>query len=482
MYRDAEPMSQIEVYDPFTREKVFSRPSESFEAMDRRIDAAQEASRAWRRLPPASRADHVQQALGYFRENRARIAEDVTREVGKTLQAAGEEVDAMLERAEYLCTFARDGALEPDRHPQYEEVAFEGRIECRGKGVVYIITPWNYPLFCAINGTACALLSGSAVVLKHTTAPSVGEHFEKAFGRLAGIEPLLSPAVVDFDVSARIIEESDIDHVVFTGSVRGGRSVQQSVAKRAFRDVRTPFIPCSLELGGSDPAYVAADADLDDAVHWTVKLGRLHNSGQSCCAVKRVYVHEALHDEFLTRAKAVMQAEKSGDPRAPDTTLGPLHGGDAAAKALLDVVQEAVEAGARLLTGGATRRIGKVDFLEPTLLADVAPGMRVLREETFGPVLPVRKVASDAQAIEEARDSAYALTASIFTTSRRRAEAFVEAMDTGTVYVNRCNFVDARLGWIGQRASGNGSLALAPEGLRAFSARQSVNVDPTRLR
>lgn len=482
LYRGATSMSRIEVYDPFTRERVFSRPSESFEAVDRRIDAAQEASRAWRRLPPAARADHVERALDYFRENRARIAEGVTREVGKTLQQAGQEVDAMLERAEHLCRFARDGALEPARHPRYEEADFEGRIECRARGVVYVITPWNYPLFCAINGTACALLSGSAVVLKHATAPSVGEHFETAFGRMAGIEPLLTHVVVDFDVSARIVEESDIDHLVFTGSIRGGRTVQQSVARRAFNAVRNPFIGCSLELGGSDAAYVAEDADLEDAVHQTVKLGRLHNAGQSCCAVKRVYVHEALHDDFLARAKAVMEAEKSGDPRDPDTTLGPLQGGEGAVKALLDLVREAREGGARVLTGGETQRIGKVDFLQPTLLADVEPGMRVLREETFGPVLPVRKVAGDAQAIREVGDSAYALTAAIFTTSRQRAEAFIEAVDTGTVFVNRCNFVDARLGWIGQRASGNGSLALAPEGLRAFSSRHSVNVDPTKLR
>ncbi|MFC6669421.1 aldehyde dehydrogenase family protein [Marinobacterium aestuariivivens] len=242
--------------------------------------------------------------------------------MGKPFEAAKEEIEYMVERAAYLCRFARDGALAAPRRPEYEDSGFEGRIECRGKGVVYIISPWNYPLFCAINGTICALLSGSAVLLKHTTTPSVGDHFEKAFGTLAGIDHLVTQAVVDFDVSARLIEEADINHVAFTGSVQGGRVVQQSVAKRAFNEVPDPFIQCSLELGGSDACYIAEDADLEQAAFWAVKIGRLHNSGQSCCAVKRVYVHERHYERFLEQAQAIMEAERCGDPMLPETTLG----------------------------------------------------------------------------------------------------------------------------------------------------------------
>lgn len=475
-------MSQIEVHNPFTLERVFSQPSDSFETARARIDAAQHASRAWRKLAPAKRAEHVRRALDYFREHRQRIAENITQEMGKPVAAAAEELDFMLERAEYMCRFAADGALEPARHPDYDDDDFEGRILCRAKGVVYIIVPWNYPLFCAINGTVCALLSGSAVALKHTTTPSVGEHFENAFGSMAGIDNLLVPMVVDFDVSARIIEEAAIDHVAFTGSVRGGRTIQQSVAKRAFNDVPHPFIQCSLELGGSDAAYVAEDADLDDAAFWTVKIGRLHNSGQSCCAVKRVYVHERLYDDYLSRAQKIMEAERYGDPMAPETTLGPLHGGKVTVERLLGMINRAREQGARICAGGESERIGKVDFLKPTLLADVNSEMDVLKEETFGPVLPVMKVAGDDEAIDEVCNSRYGLTSSIFTTSRKRAERFIAAAETGTVYVNRCNFVDARIGWIGHRDSGNGSVSLSPEGLQAYSARTSVNINPSQLK
>ncbi|GGO83006.1 aldehyde dehydrogenase [Marinobacterium nitratireducens] len=475
-------MSQIEVVNPFTGEPVFSQSSESFAAVSKRIDAGQRAALAWRSLTPETRARHLLGALDYFRHNRDDIAAGITREMGKPLAAAKEELDFMLERAEYLCRFASDGALDPAHHAQYDDETFEGRIECQAKGVVYIITPWNYPLFCAINGSVCALLSGSAVVLKHSTTPSVGAHFEKAFGTMAGIDGLLTHVLVDFDVSARIIEEADINHLVFTGSVQGGRVVQQSAAKRAFNEVPDPFIQCSLELGGSDAAYIAEDADIEQAAFWTVKIGRLHNSGQSCCAVKRVYVHASLYDDYLARAQAIMEAEVSGDPMASETTLGPLHGGEKAVSGLLEMVRQAERLGARLCTGGDTESHGNAEFLRPTLLADVRPEMRVLQEETFGPVLPVMKVADDDEAIAQVGNSRYGLTASIFTRSRQRAEHFIRAVDTGTVYVNRCNFVDARLGWIGRHASGNGSLALAPEGLQAFSWRKSVNIDPSDLK
>lgn len=474
-------MSQIELRNPFTGELEFSRSSQAFEEVNDQINAAQAASRAWRKLAAVHRAEAVMEALNYFREHHEQIATAISREMGKPIKEAAGEIDFMLERAEYMCRFARDGALAPYKLDPYMDDNFQGYIERRGKGVVYVITPWNYPLFCAINGTVCALLSGSAVVLKHTTTPSVGAHFENAFASLAGIDKMLVNVTVDYDVSARIIEESDINHVVFTGSVRGGQVIQQSVARRALNDVPSPFIECSLELGSSDAAYVAEDADLDDAVMWTVKIGRLHNSGQSCCAVKRVYVHERLYDAYLEKARVVMEAEILGDPLAENTTMGPLFGGEPEVQRLLAMVDEAREKGARMLCGGVSETIEAGSFLRPTLLAEASSEMRVLNEETFGPVLPVVKVTSDEQAVREVGNSRFGLTTSIFTTSRERAQNFIDAAESGTVYVNRCNFVDARLGWVGHKCSGNGSLALSPLGLSAFSYAKSVNIDPSKL-
>ncbi|MFT4067352.1 MAG: aldehyde dehydrogenase family protein [Paraburkholderia sp.] len=475
-------MSMIELDNPFTGERLFSVPSESLEDVRRSIASMRGAARTWAKRSPAGRAAHLLRALDYFRAHKDEIARDVTREMGKPIDAAAAEVDYMIERAEFMCRFATDGALAPHDLARYHTNDFAGRIEFVPKGVVYIITPWNYPLFCAINGTMCALLAGSAVLLKHTTTPSVGRHFERAFGETGGIGPLLVNVTVDYDVSARIIEQADIDHVVFTGSVQGGRAIQTSVARRASQPVRKPFIGMSLELGSNDAAFIAEDADLDGAVEWTVKIGRLHNSGQSCCAVKRVFVHESLHDRFLDAAARVMREQRCGDPMQPDTTLGPLFGGKRAVEDLTRMIDDARAKGATVVTGGNTERIGGALFLSPTLLSEVTPDMAVMSEETFGPVLPVMRVASDERAIELVNASRYGLSASIFTRSRERAQRFIDETETGTVYVNRCNFVDARLGWIGHKNSGNGSIALSPLGLRAYSDLRSVNIDPTLLR
>ena len=473
--------SRVELFNPYNGEQVFSAPAETFESVADKAREAQAASRQWAQLPPAERAAALRAALEYFDRQREAITAGMTREMGKPLHAAAEELDFMLERARYMCEFAEQGALDPVDLSQWWDQGFQGRIDYRAKGVVYVISPWNYPLFCAINGSICALLAGSAVLLKHTTTPSVGEHFERAFGSLAGIDHLLQHVLVDFATSARIIEQADIDHVVFTGSVRGGRDIAASVARRCANDLPNPFIQCSLELGSNDAAYIAADADIDDAAFWTVRIGRLHNAGQSCCAVKRVYAHQDIYDQYLERARAIMAEQVSGDPTDTNTTLGPLFGGRARIDELLSMVGEARQRGARVVHGGDTETIGPCLFLQPTLLADCDHSMAVMREETFGPVLPVMPVADDQQAIEQVQDSRYGLTSSIFTASRERAEQYIKAMDTGTVYVNACNFVDARLGWIGYRHSGNGSLALSPPGLRAYSAPQSININPARL-
>lgn len=474
-------MTSLTLHNPFSGELVFSQDSETFETVNDKVNRAQAASRKWRELSAPSRADLVENALSYFETHKDDIATGIACEMGKPKMAAEQEIDFMIERAQYMCRFARDGALEAQDQSVYNDNGFEGWLENRAKGVVYIITPWNYPLFCAINGTVCALLSGSAVVLKHTTTPSVGAHFQKAFGTLGDVEDLLHNVTIDYDTSARLIEETDINHVIFTGSVQGGRIIQQSVAKRTFNDVAYPFIESSLELGSSDAAYIAQDADLDEAVLWAVKIGRLHNSGQSCCAVKRVFVHESLHDAFVDKAREVMEAEINGDPMDPQTTLGPLFGGEAPVNRLMSLIDDAASKGARIICGGQTEKIGQALFIKPTLLSNVNADMDVLNEETFGPVLPVVKVSSDDEAVDMVKQTRFGLTASIFTASRERAMRYIAAMEAGTVYVNRCNFVDARLGWIGHKMSGNGALSLSPQGLSAISATKSVNIDPANL-
>jgi len=474
-------MTHITLNNPFTGEQVFAVDSETREQVLQRASRAQNASKAWSQVPVNERVELLRQALQYFEQHNDDIASGITREMGKPLAAAREELHFMLDRARKMCDFASDGALQPVDLSRYHEPQFTGRIEYRAKGVVYIITPWNYPLFCAINGSIAALLSGSAVLLKHTTTPSVGDHFQRAFGQLGGCSNLLQHVLVDFATSAELIEHGDINHVIFTGSVRGGREIAHSVARRCHNDVRNPFIQCALELGSNDAAYIAADADLAHAAQWAVKIGRLHNSGQSCCAVKRVYCHADVHDEFVQRAHEIMRKEVSGDPCAASTTLGPLCGGEQAVNGLQAMIDDAVGKGAEIVCGGGSERIGQALFLQPTLLTGCDHNMQVMRDETFGPVLPVMQVADDEQAIRQVTDTRYGLTSSIFTRSRTRAERYIAAMASGTVYVNACNFVDARLGWIGHGHSGNGAIALSPLGLQALSSPHSVNINPQQL-
>lgn len=475
-------MARVQLQNPFTQEMLFDQASASYDEIDAKVARARAAFQRWSRVAPALRAALIRQALNSFRSAEEQISSAIACEMGKPKSAAAEELKFMLERAEYMCRFAEEGALQDLDLSRYQQQDFDGTIRYRGKGVIYIISPWNYPLFTAINGVICALLSGSTVILKHTTTPSVGRLFETAFQSMGEYTDLLFNITVDYQTSAQLIEQGDINHVVFTGSVQGGRVIQSSIAKRAWNEaLLSPFIEASLELGSNDACYVAADADLEQAVLWAVKIGRLHNSGQSCCAVKRLYIHESLHDPFVERAKAVMEAQVCGDPMAPGTTLGPLFGGEAAIADLLALVDDARALGAKVVTGGATELVGGCRFIQPTLVCDVDHQMRIMHEETFGPVLPVMKVDSDEQAFKLMADTRFGLTASIFTRSRSRAERFLEALDFGTLYVNRCNFVDARLGWIGHRQSGNGSLALSPEGLRAFSNKTSVNIDGSQL-
>jgi acyl-CoA reductase-like NAD-dependent aldehyde dehydrogenase len=472
-------MSNLEVRNPFSGDLVFSEKSESLEEIGSKISKLKTANGAWSSLSVHVRAELIREALGYFRKHRDSIATSITAEVGKPVRASAEELDFMVERALVMCSLAEQGAMSPYAIEGSDD--FQGRMEYAAKGVVYIISPWNYPLFCAINGTICALLTGSTVLLKHTTAPSVGRHFRNAFNRMGGIENLLLDAVVDYAVSSQIIETCDINHVIFTGSVQGGRSIQTSLANRANNDIPNPFLSYALELGGNDAAYIAEDADLAHAVESTVNIGRLHNSGQSCCAVKRVFIHEKHYESYLAAASDAMNAHRFGDPMDPSTTLGPLFGRQPAVQMLKSLVDDAQKNGARVVFGGRVVTVGQTQFIEPTLLADVRADMNVMRTETFGPVLPVMRVSSDDEATRMVLASRYGLTSAIFTQSRSRAEQFIRQMNTGTVFVNRCNFVDARLGWIGYGQSGNGGVTLSPFGLHAMSNLRSINIDPTHL-
>jgi acyl-CoA reductase-like NAD-dependent aldehyde dehydrogenase len=354
------------------------------------------------------------------------------------------------------------GALAPEVLPEKE--GFNRRIEHVPLGVVFNLAAWNYPLLIPVNVVVPALLAGNTVLLKHSArTPLCGLHFERAFGELAP-PGLVTSIVAGHDDAARLIADPRVAHVAFTGSVAGGKAVYREAAAR--------LLDAGLELGGKDPAYVAADADLAFAAENVVD-GACYNAGQSCCAVERVYVHAAVHDEFIERALAILERYRLGDPLAEETTMGPL-----VSRAAVEVVErqaaDALRRGARLLLGGRRPDGLPGSFFLPTLIAGVPNDAEAMQEETFGPLVPVARVASDEEALALMNDTRYGLTASVWTRDRERAERLARDLDAGTVYQNRCDYLDPALPWTGARESGLGS-TLSRYGYFHLTRRKSIH-------
>ncbi|HVZ31825.1 MAG TPA: aldehyde dehydrogenase family protein, partial [Polyangiaceae bacterium] len=295
-----------------------------------------------------------------------------------------------------------------------------------------------------------------------------GHRFAEAF-REAGADPRIVQALdCTHELSERMVADERIDHVVFTGSVLGGRRISQAAAGR--------FLQIGYELGGNDPAYVAEDADLARSLDGLVD-GAMYNAGQSCCAVERVYVHAHHYEAFVEGARQLAEAYVLGDPLAAETTMGPI-AQPQHVEELEGMVRDARRSGAALVCGGERAQIeGRGRFFRPTVLADVIQEARVMREEQFGPILAVQKVTSDEQALERMNDAVYGLTASVWTRDRERAERFGRALRFGTVFMNRCDFVDPRLPWSGVGLSGRGH-SLSVLGYDQLTRTRSLHFKP----
>jgi acyl-CoA reductase-like NAD-dependent aldehyde dehydrogenase len=451
--------SPIVIVNPATGERLREVPCDDPASVDAKLEAARRARKRWRERPLEQRIAALLQALEYFRAHREAVARDVTLEVGKPIAQARHEVDTLLARAEYLLEVAPEAlAAEHPRSPP----GFELRIEHEPLGLVLDIAAWNYPLIVPIGVVVSALAAGDAVVLKHSPkSPSAGLHYERAFGSLP--EPVFANVVVPDERAGALVEDPRVAHVAFTGSVATGRRVAEA-AGRSLKSV-------GLELGGKDPAYVADDADLDFAAENLVD-GACYNAGQSCCAIERVYVHEKVVEPFLERVVRALAAYRLGDPLDEATTLGPLV--DAAALARVEAhVADAVRRGARVVRG-AKRPAGRGFFHEPTLLAECPDESDAMREETFGPLVPVRAVRDDEEALARMNDSRYGLTASVWTRDAARTERFARALETGTVFQNRCDYLDPSLPWTGVKESGFGS-TLSRYGFLYLTRRKSLH-------
>ncbi|MCL8385786.1 aldehyde dehydrogenase family protein [Xanthobacter aminoxidans] len=426
--------------------RVFAeRPVADPEQASAAVAAARAAQVRWREVPLADRVAVVRKGVEALVADRDGAAEELAWMMGRPVRYGG-EFGGVTERATYMADIA-EKALAP--LVIESSAAYRRAITREPHGVVFVIAPWNYPYLTAINTIVPALIAGNAVLIKPATQTLLsGERMVRGF-REAGLpEGLFQNIFLNHATTNALIAARAFDFINFTGSVDGGRAIERAAAGT--------FTPLGLELGGKDPAYVMEDADLDAAVA-SLMDGAFYNSGQCCCGIERIYVAPALFDAFVEKSVAEVEKLRLGNPLDHDTTLGPMAHPRFAAEVRAQV-GEALAAGARALIDPAVFPADdRSAYLAPQILVDVTHGMRVMRDESFGPVVGIMKADSDTAALALMNDSAFGLTASLWTRDVERAGRLAGRIETGTVFMNRCDYLDPAVCWTGCKDTGRGA-------------------------
>ena len=435
-------MNEITCISPIDGEIFAKRNTLSLKDAKDKVQLLRAAQKAWSARPLAERILLVMEGVDAVGRMNDQIVPELAQMMGRPIRYGG-EFGGFKERAQYMSEIAEQALQDIEIS---NDSSFKRYIKRIPHGLVFVVAPWNYPYMTAINTIAPALIAGNVVALKHATQTLlVGERLVDAFISAGIPKDVFINMYLDHDTTSRLIEENSFDFVNFTGSLRGGIEMERAAAGT--------FTPVGTELGGKDPGYVMEDADLDAAVE-TLIDGAMFNSGQCCCGIERIYVVESLYEKFLKKAINIVENYKLGNPLEPETTIGPM-----ANKRFSDEVRLQINQAVEL---GATAHIEvfKNDdagtYVTPQILTGVDHNMRIMKDETFGPVVCIMPVSSDEEAISLMNDSEFGLTASLWTKDVGRAEKIADQIETGTVFLNRADYLDPALCWTGCKNTGSG--------------------------
>jgi len=440
-------MNTFKTISPIDNSVYVEREIAAAKAIENTLALAKTAQKEWRQTTITERAVICRKAVEYFLLHADKIGEELTWQMGRPIRYTPLEITkGFKERAEYMIDIAEQTLA----HVNAPEInGFQRFIRREPVGTVLVLAPWNYPYLTSVNAIIPAIMAGNTVILKHAKqTPLCAERYAEAFEDAGLPKGVFQYLHIKHEQVAEMIKDPRIDFVAFTGSVAGGAAVQQAMSSR--------FINAGLELGGKDPAYVRKDADLENAIENLVD-GSFFNSGQSCCGIERIYVHQSIFKDFLDGFVTLTKDYQLGNPLETTTTLGPMVRTSAADFAQ-NQIKKAIQGGAKALIDTSTFPTHQTGtpYMSPQVLVNVNHSMEIMMEETFAPVVGIMPVKNDAEAIALMNDSQYGLTASVWTKDLDKAVTFGQEIETGTFYMNRCDYLDPALAWTGVKNSGRG--------------------------
>lgn len=459
-------MTTFNILSPIDNQPVASREAATDEQIKQAIKNAAAAQKPWAQIALEKRAELLHNAVQCFMMKKRDLAQEITQLMGRPIRYSAGELDGMAERARYMIDIAPSALsdINPER-----KMGVTRFIRREPLGVVFTIAPWNYPYLTAVNSVIPAVMAGNTVLLKHSaqTLP-IAERFVQAF-ECAGLPKHLIQALhLDHEQTAQVIQDKQVNFVSFTGSVGGGEAIEAAASGQ--------FIGVGLELGGKDPAYVRHDADIKHAAE-QIADGAFFNSGQSCCGIERVYVDQSVYQPFVEAIVNVAKSYVLGDPMDKATTLGPMVNAKSA-DFVRQQITDAINQGAQGHIDPKTfaKDAPGTPYMAPQVLTEVNHKMSIMTQESFGPVVGIMPVNSDEEAVELMNDSDFGLTASIWSKNRSAAIDIGNQLDTGTVFMNRCDYLDPALSWVGVKQSGRGC-TLSSLGYEQLTRAKSFNLN-----